>query len=98
MKKTLEGLMLAGLGAFILTKEKAEKFVDELEKKGKATKIEHPDIVKTILEKGTEVRKEIEKIVEKTVMNIHKKLNVPTRGDLEILSRRIATLEKKLKK
>ncbi|MCK4595548.1 phasin family protein [candidate division WOR-3 bacterium] len=98
MKKTLEGLMLAGLGAFILTKEKAEKFVDELEKKGKATKIEHPDIVKTILEKGTEVRKEIEKIVEKTVMNIHKKLNVPTRQDLEILSRRIATLEKKLKK
>ncbi|MCK4255442.1 phasin family protein [candidate division WOR-3 bacterium] len=98
MKKTLEGLMLAGLGAFILTKEKAEKFVDELEKKGKATKIEHPDIVKTILEKGTEVRKEIEKIVEKTVMNIHKKLNVPTREDLEILSRRIATLEKKLKK
>ena len=98
MKKTLEGLMLAGLGAFILTKEKAEKFVDELEKKGKATKIEHPDIVKTILEKGTEVRKEIEKIVEKTVMNIYKKLNVPTRQDLEILSRRIATLEKKLKK
>lgn len=98
MKKTLEGLMLAGLGAFILTKEKAEKFVDELEKKGKATKIEHPDIVKTILEKGTEVRKEIEKIVEKTVMNIHKKLNIPTRKDLEILSRRIATLEKKLKK
>lgn len=98
MKKTLEGLMLAGLGAFILTKEKAEKFVDELEKKGKATKIEHPDIVKTILEKGTEVRKEIEKIVEKTVMNIHKKLNVPTREDLEILSRRIAILEKKLKK
>ncbi|MCK4256323.1 phasin family protein [candidate division WOR-3 bacterium] len=98
MKKTLEGLMLAGLGAFILTKEKAEKFVDELEKKGKATKIEHPDIVKTILEKGTEVRKEIEKIVEKTVMNIHKNLNVPTREDLEILSRRIATLEKKLKK
>jgi poly(hydroxyalkanoate) granule-associated protein len=97
-EKYIEKLMLAGLGAIILTKEKAEKIVDELVKKGKITKKKGPDIVKTILEKGKDTRNEIEKIVEKSVMKIHKRLNIPTRNDFEKLSKKIDTLEKKLKR
>lgn len=96
-EKYIEKLMLAGLGAIIITKEKAEKIVDELVKKGEVAKKKGPDVVQTILEKGKDARNEIEKIIEKSVMKIHKRLNIPTRDDLEKLSKRIAILEKKLK-
>lgn len=72
--------------------------MDELVKKEEATQKKGPDIVKTLLEKGKDIRKEIEGIVEKRVVNIHKKLNIPTRDDLEKLSKMITSLEKKLKK
>ena len=72
--------------------------MDELVKKEETTQKKGPDIVKTLLEKGKDIRKEIEEIVEKRVVNIHKKLNIPTRDDLEKLSKMITSLEKKLKK
>lgn len=80
------------------SQKKTEKIVDELVKKGEITQKKGSDIVKTLLEKGKDIRKEIEEIVEKRVVNIHKKLNIPTRADLEKLSKMITSLEKKLKK
>lgn len=98
IEENIERLILAGLGAIILTKEKTEKIVDELVEKGRVAKKKGPDLIETIVDKGKDVRKEIEKIVEKKVASIHKKLNLPTRTDLDELSKRIAILEKKIKK
>jgi len=47
--------MLAGIGLAVLTKEKAEKTVDELIKKGELTKKEGKETIKEFTEKSKRV-------------------------------------------
>jgi len=91
VKKTI----LIGLGILSLTREKAEKLAKDLVKRGELTKTEEAKFVKDLMEKAeksrTEAEKRIEKIVEKTL----KKLNIPTRKELDALKAKIDKLAKK---
>ncbi len=89
-KEKIEELFLASLGLLISLKEKADKTLEGLLKKGDITK-EH------LISRGKEAKKEIEKIVEKKVEEIHERLNLATKADIEELSKRISALEKKIK-
>ncbi|MCK4330301.1 phasin family protein [candidate division WOR-3 bacterium] len=95
MEGLIERLFLTGLGVFTLTKEKAEKIVGDLVKRGEVAKKDQPEFVKRLLERGKASRTEIEKIVEKTVTNVLDKLNVPTKYDIDALMKKIEELTKK---
>ncbi len=95
MERLIERLFLAGLGVFTLTKEKAEKIVGDLVKKGEVAEKDQPEFVKKLLERGKASRAEIEKIVEKTVTNVLSRLNVPTKSDIDALIKKIDGLAKK---
>jgi polyhydroxyalkanoate synthesis regulator phasin len=95
MKGYIEKILLAGIGACALTKEKAEKIVDDLVKKGKVTKKDHAELVKELLEKGKDTRAEFEAIVEKTVTSALKKLNIPAKSDIDALMKKIDNMTKK---
>jgi len=95
MERSIEKMLLAGLGAFTLTKEKAEDIVKELVKRGEVAKKDRAEFVEKLLERSKDTRIEIEKIVEKSVMNVLKKLNIPTRSDLNALMKKIDELAKK---
>ena len=95
MEGLIERLFLTCLGVFTLTKEKAEKIVGDLVKRGEVAKKDQPEFVKRLLERGKASRTEIEKIVEKTVTNVLDKLNVPTKSDIDALMKKIEELTKK---
>ncbi len=95
MEGFIERMLSAGLGAFALTKEKAENIVDDLVKKGKVAKKDQPEFVKKLLEKGKDTRAEIEKIVENTTRDVLNKVNIPTKSDIDALMKKIEKLEKK---
>ncbi len=95
MEKLIEKMVLAGLGVLTLTKEKAEKLVEDLVKRGEVARKDQPEFVKELLEKGKGTRIEIEKIVEKTVTNVLGKLNIPTKSDIDTLMKKIEGLAKK---
>jgi len=95
MEGYIERMFLAGVGALTLTKEKAEKIVSDLVKKGEVARKDQPEFVKKLLERGKASRAEIEKIVEKTVKNVLDKLNVPTKSDIDALMKKIEELKKK---
>ena len=95
MKGYIEKMLLAGLGAFSLTKEKAEEIVNDLVKRGEVSKKDQSEFVKKLLERGKDTRTEIEKIVEKTVTSVLKKLNIPTKTDIDALMKKIDNLVKK---
>ena len=89
--------MLAGIGLAVLTKEKAEKMVDELIKKGELTKKEGKETIKEFTEKSKEFKKELTKKVEKTVADTIEKLNIPTRKEFAALKSKIEKMEKSRK-
>ncbi|MCK4322281.1 phasin family protein [candidate division WOR-3 bacterium] len=95
MERYIEKMLLAGLGAFSLTKEKAEEIVNDLVKRGEVSKKDQPEFVKKLLERGKDTRAEIEAIVEKTITNVLNKLNIPTKSDIDALMKKVDELAKK---
>ena len=51
--------------------------------------------MKTLLERGKDTRIEIEKIVEKSMTNVLKKFNIPTKSDIDALMKKVEKLTKK---
>jgi len=95
MKNIIEKMLLASLGAFTITKEKAEKIVEEFVKRGEVAKKDKAGYINKLLERGKDARIEIEKIVEKSMMNVLNKLNIPTKSDIDAFMKKIEGLKKK---
>ena len=95
MEGYIEKMLLAGFGAFTLTREKAEKIVNDLVKRGEVAKKDQPEFVKKLLERGKDTRAEIEAMVEKTMTNVLNKLNIPTKSDIDALMKKIDDMAKK---
>jgi len=95
MERIIERMLLAGLGAFTLTKEKAEEIVEELVKRGEITKKDRAEFMKKLLKRSKDTRVEIEKIVDKGITNVLNELNIATKSDLNALMKKIDELAKK---
>ena len=91
-----KGLLNLGLGALVMTKEKAEEVVSELVKKGEVGQKESKKLIGELIEKGEKSKKEIEAQIEKIVKGVTKKLDIPTRKELRELKVKIEQLKKKL--
>lgn len=94
MKDTLEKLIILGLGTVAVTREKVEQVAKELIKEGQINRKEADQVVKKLLKKGEESRKELNAAVEKTIHGVLKKLDIPTRSEVEKLRAEIARLKK----
>ncbi len=94
MKDTLERIITLGLGTIAVTKEKAEQVAKELMKEGQVNRKEADVLVKKLMKKGQESRKELDAAVEKTVHGVMKKLDIPTRSEVEKLRAEIASLKR----
>ena len=84
-----------GLGALALTKEAAEKFVDDILQKGEATKDKKDELVNTLLNKAKEIETEIDRRVKEQVVKTLKSLGIPTEEEIKKLKKKIQALEDK---
>ncbi|MCK4993764.1 MAG: phasin family protein [Candidatus Omnitrophica bacterium] len=94
----LKDFVNLGLGALVMTKEKAEEVVNELVKKGEVGQDEGKELINELIEKGEKSKKEIEDQIEKTVKNVVGKLDISTKKEIEELKSEIEELKKKLSK
>ncbi|QGT99567.1 hypothetical protein SYNTR_0974 [Candidatus Syntrophocurvum alkaliphilum] len=92
MKKAL----YLGIGAITLTKEKAEKLINDLVEKGEMNRDEAKQFVDEMLKKGEEEKKELRTIINNEINNVKNETGIITRTDLEKLEKRIAEIESKL--
>ncbi len=83
-----------GLGAIFLTKEKVQAVVDELVEKGEVGKEESRELFDRLMEKGETAGKNL----EKSVKNIMKEMELPTRKEFDELKSEIEQLKKKIDK
>ena len=91
IKKTI----LAGLGALVLTREKAEKLAKDLVKRGELAKTEEAKFVKDLMKRAEKSKIEARRRIEEVVKEILVKLDIPTRKELDALKSRIDKLSKK---
>lgn len=93
-------VLLAGVGAISLTQEEVEKFVNKLVERGEIAEKDGRKMIKDIMERrrkqAEDVRSETEEKVDKRLDEMLTRLNVPTRDDIDALSKQIATLTRKV--
>lgn len=95
MFETLDKMMLAGLGAISMTRERAEKIFDEYVSRGKVEKESRSGFIKAVMEASDKNRQELEKLIAKQINETVKHLNLPTREDIQRLEKKLDKLSKK---
>jgi len=95
MSDLIKNVVLTSLGVLSLTREKAENLAKDLIRKGELSETEEAKFVKDLMKKAEKAGGEIEEKIEKTVRKTLKKLNIPTRKDLDEIKQKLDKLSKK---
>lgn len=92
MFETLDKLMLAGLGALSMTRERAEKIFDEYVSRGQAERQTRTGFVKEVMDGAERTRTELQKLVADQVRQTVKSLQVTTHEDIQRLEQKLDAL------
>ncbi len=89
MFETLDKLMMAGMGAMSMTKEKAEKIFDEAVKKGMAEKEHKSGFVKEMLDSADKARADLEKLVSEQIHKTLSQMPLATKDDIKRVEQKL---------
>ncbi|MBL7189817.1 MAG: phasin family protein [Phycisphaerae bacterium] len=92
MFETLDKMMLAGLGAISMTRDRADKIFDEYVSRGKLEKESRTGFIKALMDAADKNRAELEELIAKQVRETMENLNLPTREDVRRLEQKIDEL------
>ena len=92
MFETLDKLMLAGLGAMSMTKEKAEEIFDEYVEKGKAEKEQRSGFVKDLMDRADKSKKDLEKLISEQIEKAMEKQPMATKDDVKRIEAKLDQL------
>jgi polyhydroxyalkanoate synthesis regulator phasin len=82
MFETLDKLMLAGLGALTMTRERAEKLFDDYVSKGQAERDARSGFVKEVMDNAERTRAEFQRLVADQVRQTINNLHLANKEDL----------------
>jgi len=89
-------VLLAGIGAFALAQDEIEEFVEKLVERGEIAEKDGRKLVGEVMDKRKKDAEKAEDEMSTRVEEILNRMNVPTKGDIEALGDKIATLSKKV--
>lgn len=93
-------LLLASVGAVALAQDEAEEMVNRLVERGEIAEKEGRKLVKEMMarrrEKTSKTREEVGDELDRRIEEILHGMNVPTKSDIDALSRKITTLTNKV--
>lgn len=96
MRDFLDRAVSLGLGFAMASKEQAEKFVDELIKKGELNKAESKQYVDELVRKGQEAQSALEEKVRGYMQKAVHEMNLVTKEDYLSLKQRVVELERRV--
>ncbi|MCD6122426.1 MAG: hypothetical protein J7K04_11365 [Spirochaetales bacterium] len=96
MSDLLRKGILLGLGAASLTKEKVDKFVNELVDKGDISKDKGSELLQELLNLVKEQEGKIDKKINDEVNSLIKKLDLASKSDIKRLEKKIDALIKNI--
>jgi len=93
-------VMLAGLGVVTLAQEELTQLFNNLVERGTATEEKTREMVNKQVEnrqkEAKKVAKRVEKEVEKRIEDVLHRMNIPSKNDIDKLSRKVSTLNTKV--
>lgn len=89
-------VLLAGVGAVVLTQEEIEKVVNRLVERGEIAEKDGKKLIHDVMEKRKKETKRAEGEMDKRLEEFLNRMNVPTKSDIEALSAKITVLSKKV--
>ncbi|MHC4553530.1 MAG: phasin family protein [Planctomycetota bacterium] len=92
MFEALDKLMLAGVGAMSMTKEKAEEIFDEYVEKGKAQKDQRSGFVKDVMDQADKAKSDLEKVISEQVEKAMTKQPMATKDDINRIEEKLDQL------
>jgi|SRR3989339_882165 len=92
MTDMLDKMFNFGVGALVMTKEKAEDMVNELIKKGELGREEGKKMVQDLLDRGEQSRKSMRDELKKIVREVLAEQEVPARFDIDELRNELLVL------
>ncbi|PRO64674.1 phasin family protein [Alkalicoccus urumqiensis] len=96
MNNVLKTGFLLGLGAAVSSKEKVDRYMDDLLAKGKVTPAEADDLYNQLLQKGSETEEGWERRSREKLRLMLRDLDMVPREDLDALQARVQSLEARL--
>jgi polyhydroxyalkanoate synthesis regulator phasin len=90
----IKNAMLAGLGM----QEMVKKFLDNLVKKGELSESQGAKLLKEWTEEAGKTSEHLSKNISEIITKTLKKMNLPTKDDIEKLNKEIRSLSNRLKK
>ena len=92
MFETLDKIMLAGLGAMSMTREKAEEIFDEYVEKGKAQKENRAGFVQDLMDHAEKTKTDLEKVIAEQFEKAMAKQPLATKEDLKRVEEKLDQL------
>ncbi len=89
-------VLLAGIGVVALAQEEVEEFVNRLIERGEIAEKDGRKLVTDVMERRKKQVEEAEEELENRIEEILNRMNVPSKADIDALSRKITTLTKKV--
>lgn len=92
MLETLDKILMAGLGALSMTRERAEQIFDDYVRRGQVEKDRRTGFVREVVDMAERSRQELDTLITKQVQQAVAKLNLPSREDLARLEAKLDAL------
>ena len=94
--QTARKIMLASIGAVALAQEEIEDFISKLVERGEIAEQDGKKLVNEVMERRKKYQKKTESGLNKQIEQIMDRMDVPTKADIEQLSKKIEALSKKI--
>ncbi len=92
LKEHLERSLLLSIGLLSLTREKAQRVVDEMVKQGSAAREEAKELTEKLVQRGEEERRTVRKMIREEVNQALHDLNLATADEVAELRAELAAL------
>lgn len=89
MKELITNILLAGIGAMVITKEKAEDIMGELIQKGSVSRDEAKAVIDSLVEKGEKEKKNFLESIRLEVRKTIEEMGIPSREEFEALKKKV---------
>lgn len=92
MFETLDKILLAGLGALSMTRERAEKVFDEAVKRGQEVRADREKFVADLMDSAQKARANLEEIIRRQLRLALEEMDVPSREQAQRIEAKLDTL------
>lgn len=89
-------VMLASIGAVALAQEELEEFINKLVERGEIAEKDGKQLVGEIMERRKSYQKKTKGELNKQIEQIMDRMDVPTKADIDSLTKKIEALSKKI--